>query len=105
MGDVEYHFIAITPRFSLIKVLSMDQIELFNHLLHGKALYCAEKISSGSFKDVMYMLFVCKMARETGVQSQVESYQRQKKNIDVTWLNTHYFKVRIKGKWRNPGKE
>ena len=39
------------------------------------------------------------MIRETGVQSQVESYQRLKKMIlDVTLLNTQHYKVRIKGK-------
>ena len=34
------------------------------------------------------------IARETGVQSQVESYQR----LDASLLNTLHYKVRIKGK-------
>ena len=39
------------------------------------------------------------MARETWVQSQVESYQRLKKMVlDASWLNTQHYKVRIKGK-------
>ena len=39
------------------------------------------------------------MARETWVQSQVESYQRLKKMVlDATLLNTQHYKVRIKGK-------
>ena len=39
------------------------------------------------------------MSRETGVQSQVESYRRLKKIVlDTALLNTHYYKVRIKGK-------
>ena len=39
------------------------------------------------------------MIRETGVQSQVESYQRLKKMVlDTTLLNTQHYKVRIKGK-------
>ena len=39
------------------------------------------------------------MARETGVQSQVESYQSLKKMIlDTALLNTQHYKVRIKGK-------
>ena len=39
------------------------------------------------------------MARETGVQSQVKSYQRVKKMVlDATLLNSKYYKVRIKGK-------
>ena len=39
------------------------------------------------------------MARETWVQSQVESYQRRKKMVlDATLLNTQQYKVRIKGK-------
>ena len=39
------------------------------------------------------------MARETWVQSQVESYQRLKKMVlDASLLNTQHYKVRIKGK-------
>ena len=38
------------------------------------------------------------MVRETGVQSQVESYQRLKNVIDAALLNTQQDKVRIKGK-------
>ena len=39
------------------------------------------------------------MVRETGVQSQVESYQRlQKIVLDGALLNTLHYKVRIKGK-------
>ena len=40
-----------------------------------------------------------RVVRETGVQSQVESYQRLKKMVlDATLLNTQHFKERIKGK-------
>ena len=39
------------------------------------------------------------MAQETGVQSQVKSYQRLKKIVlDAALLNTQQYKVRIKGK-------
>ena len=39
------------------------------------------------------------MVQKTGVQSQVESYQRLKKMVlDTTLLNTQYYKVRIKSK-------
>ena len=39
------------------------------------------------------------MGRETGVQSQVESYQRLKKIVlDTSLLNTQHYKVRFKGK-------
>ena len=39
------------------------------------------------------------MARETWVQSQVESYQRLKKMVlDASLLDTQRYKVRIKGK-------
>ena len=39
------------------------------------------------------------MVRETGVQFQVESYQRLKKMVlDASFLNTQAYKVRIKGK-------
>ena len=39
------------------------------------------------------------MARETGAQSQVESYQRLKKMVlNASLLNTQHYKVRIKGK-------
>ena len=43
------------------------------------------------------------MARETGVLSQVESYQRLKKMVlDASLLNTQSYKVRIKGKGEQP---
>ena len=39
------------------------------------------------------------MAQETGVQSQVESYQRLKKMVlDTVLFNTQHYKVRIKSK-------
>ena len=39
------------------------------------------------------------MAQETGVQSQVESYQRLKKMVlDSSLLNTQHYKVGFKGK-------
>ena len=39
------------------------------------------------------------MARETWVQSQVESYQKTLKMVlDTTLLNTQHYKVRFKGK-------
>ena len=39
------------------------------------------------------------MAQETGVQSQVESYQRLKEKVlDAALLNTQNYKLRIKGK-------
>ena len=42
------------------------------------------------------------MVQETGVQSQVKSYQRLKKKkkkvLDATLLNTQHYKVWIKGK-------
>ena len=39
------------------------------------------------------------MVQETGVQSQVESYQRLKKVVlDATLLKTQHYKVRIKSK-------
>ena len=43
------------------------------------------------------------MAQESGVQSQVELYQRFKKMVlDASLLNTHHYKVRIKGKVKEP---
>ena len=39
------------------------------------------------------------MVQETGVQSQVELYQRLKKMVlDSSLLNTQHYKVQIKGK-------
>ena len=39
------------------------------------------------------------MVRKTGVQSQVESYQRLKKMVlDATLLKTQHYKIRIKSK-------
>ena len=44
------------------------------------------------------------MARETWVQSQVESYQRLKKMVlDTSLLNTQHYKVSIKGKVEQSG--
>ena len=54
------------------------------------------------------MIYICmiglvvecsQMAQETGVQSQVESYQRLKKMVlDPSLLNTQHYKVHFKGK-------
>ena len=39
------------------------------------------------------------MVQETGVQSQVETYQRLKKMVlDTSLLNAQHYKVRFKGK-------
>ena len=39
------------------------------------------------------------MAQETGILSQVESYQRLKKVVlDTSLVNTQHYKVRFKGK-------
>ena len=44
--------------------------------------------------------------RKTKVQSHVNSYQRRKKMLlDTSLHNAEHYKVRIKGKWTNPGKE
>ena len=40
------------------------------------------------------------MVQETGVQSQVELYER----LDASLLNIQHYKIQIKGKWSNPGK-
>ena len=46
------------------------------------------------------------VSKETGVQPQVESFQRfQKTVLGASLLNMQHYKVQIKGKWRNPGKE
>ena len=44
------------------------------------------------------------MARDTWVQSQVESYQRQKMVLDVSLLNTQNYKDGSRVTWSNPGK-
>ena len=45
------------------------------------------------------------MVRDTEVQSSVELYEKLKKMVlDASLLNTHYYKVPIKGKYSNPGK-
>ena len=38
------------------------------------------------------------IVREIGVQSKLK-----KMVLDISLLNTQYYKVRIKGKWSNPG--
>ena len=43
------------------------------------------------------------MARETRIQSHVESYQRLKNLLDTALLNTQHYKVQIKRKRSNPG--
>ena len=46
------------------------------------------------------------MVQETGVQSQVETYQRLKKMVlDASLLNTQHYEAQSKAKWKNPGKE
>ena len=66
MGNMEYLFTAITPRFTQTQsgstryngLLFMDQIELFNHLLY---LTACKQMSSDSFKNnVNYKLFTYK---------------------------------------------
>ena len=43
------------------------------------------------------------MLQQTGVQSQVESYQRLKKMVlDGALLNTQHYEVQIKGKVEQP---
>ena len=47
---------------------------------------------------MVYCIVCSPMARETGVQSQVESYQRLKKCYLISPCLTQHYKVRIKGK-------
>ena len=50
------------------------------------------------------MFYMFTSGPETGVQSQVESYQTLKKMLlDAALLNTQLYKVRIKSKWSNLG--
>ena len=45
------------------------------------------------------MVRMLAMVRETGVQSQVESYQRLKKmGLDAGLFNTQHYKIRFEGK-------
>ena len=61
--------------------------------------HLAEKLLNLNIYYILaYWLERSPMARETWVQSQVESYQRLKKMVlDVSLLNTQHYKVRIKG--------
>ena len=44
LGYVEYTFIAITPRYTLIQTANtcLGQIEMFNHLLRWKLFTCVQ---------------------------------------------------------------
>ena len=44
------------------------------------------------------------MVRETGVQSQIESYQRLKKWFLMAPCSTQHYKLQIKSRWSNPQK-
>ena len=86
------------------RVLSMGQIELKCALMqnwitwNGTFLYlnCVLKWTTGTLAQ---RLECSPMARETWVQSQVESYQKTlKMELDTTLLNTQHYKVRFKGK-------
>ena len=69
-----------------VRVPSMGQIVLFNLLI-------------GIIIDIGLMSWVLPIVRETGVQSQVKSYQRLKKMLlDAALLNIQHYKVQIKGK-------
>ena len=50
------------------------------------------------------MVRVFAKSRETVVQFQDESNKRQKIALDTSLFNAQYYKVRIKDKWKNPGK-
>ena len=58
-----------------------------------------EPQSLGPLANTLLIRPILPMARKTGVQSQVESYQRLEKMVlEATLLNTQHYKVRIKGK-------
>ena len=72
--------------------------------------HCDITLHSHRFYELKILLAnsnICslRVAQETGVQSQVESYQRLKKIVlDASLLNNQHYEVQIKGKWSNPEK-
>ena len=69
--------------------------------------YYTDKPTIAPFSDLISIFSLIlsnwSMIRETGVQSQVESYKRLKKWYDTALLNT-IIRYGIRVKWRNPGK-
>ena len=88
------------PQTRLCKWLNWGSLLLFRcPLFLSPHIYKISSISGSLVQWVECSLIV----RETGVQSQFESYQRLKKMIlDTFLLNTQHYKVRIKGKVERP---
>ena len=62
-------------------------------------LYVHEYVYVDMYISLLALRFDCSpKPQETGVQSYVESYQRPKKVLDTSLLNTHNYLVWIKGK-------
>ena len=85
----------------------MDQFEilqslcLWKKILKKKFLLLFKKNSPYLLNDwaIGLMVECLSMVWETGVKSQVESYQKLKIMVlDATLLNTQHYKVHIKGK-------
>ena len=67
-------------------------------------LYICIYIYIYTYQTIGIMLECSPMVWKTGVQSQVESYQRLKKWYLMPPCLTQHYKVQIKGKWSYPGK-
>ena len=60
---------------------------------------CKETLSLARVSTLAERVECLPMAQETGVQSQVESYQKLRKMVlDASLLNTQHYKVHIKNK-------
>ena len=86
---MKYTILIISKHISTMKFFSLSKVI-------KKNIYFLVKVKTGSLAP---RVKCSPMERETGVQSQVDSYQRHFLNVlDTSLLNTQHYKVRIKGK-------
>ena len=72
---------------------------------YTRSFFLCRNTNSLNIDPLAYWVECSPILQETGVQSQVESYQKLKKTaLDTSLLNTQHYIVWIKGKWNNLGK-
>ena len=99
-----YHLISVT-KILLLKTPFISDVTSSNQRNTGNCFISRWKEEFFFFinRQLANLVECSSMARETGVQSQVELYQRLKKIVfNISLLNTQHYKVRIKGKVEQP---
>ena len=121
MVDMSYQTkqILVSPRFWICVTLTRREIKTeitinFSHFIRSGSMLLHQKLSVMAFLyrlhvevfgRLSYMTEFSPMVRETGVQSQVESYQRLKKwYLIPSCLTLSITKYGWRAKWSNPGK-